>query len=456
MSGENGLGAGAAVLNQGTQDAINGANVPPANRQGEQRSIADQLRGEASRGLASVDDYLRMADAYDKRVGDVIASRRTATTEDDEKAKASLDNFIKIQESFLAGQQAARDSLTRPIIINNGFQPGDMGYNSYGLANGFMPMGAYNPFTPAGAPMMPQQMAGPQLRAKPDGSFEIVGPDGSIVHNYTNAELSGQLTPQEIAQFGLSPAQQESIKQFEEQREKARKEIEKAVSDLQGANASNLSDEQKQALLKQASDAQVRYNEATKQLNSIQGVNPNRLASFSLDNARDQREHAQSSEAQNIKFYQDWLKDEREFNQKRVQEYERMQRDLHQGDHEMLRRVAQRQMEQDIRNNAGWVRTYQQGYLQMNRAQINSFIGWDRANQRLYTDQGREGIRQQRGIFDTVLGGLLEPVANAGGAWLSGLFGSRFMPRWAFRQNQQINRDNARNNRGGSGNASFG
>lgn len=433
------MGDGVQTGLQAGQEEAKSSSVGPGIDRVREQFNARPEGGVVVSGF-NADAFIRSAELERQARYQRADLKGKAAKTSDESELAMLNEQIEAQENFIRDMNALQDGINASAAAYNefllktpasGFVPGSLGYDSYGFA--IMPSGPFSYFTPAGAPMMPEQMPSPQLREN-NGSFEIVGPDGSIIHTYANAELLGQLTPQQRAQFELTQDQRESIKQFEQQREKARKEIEEVTKKLQGANASNLSEEQKKALLKQASDAQKRYNEATKELNSIQGVKLDRLGSFTLENAKDQREHAQRSEAQLIKFYQDWLKDEREFNQKRVQEFERMQRDLFKGDHEMLRRVAQRQMEQDIRNNAGWVRTYQQIYSQWQRAQIQNWTDEQRF--------ARNEIAQDNRVFrKNFLGNALGAASRILiGGLFSRITGSLFGDDILRAQNRDYNR----------------
>lgn len=409
MGDENGLGAGAAVLDRSTQDTINGAKAPPTNRQGEQRSLADQLRGGATESSFNLDQWMKAAQAkFDTtkamHAEDAKDGKIDGAVNGDTKA---LDAHRQLIEDINRGMDLlAEDSKNRnearlkpqPIIIN-GMQPGDMGYNSYGLANGFNPMGAYNPFTPMGAPMMP---TAPQMRVKQDGSgVEIVAPDGSVVHTYASSELVAQGKGQD-----LSEADRKKIGDLTKQAELARAEVEKAKFEL--VYNSSLTDTQKQQKVKTVIDNEAKSRAAHSEINSIMGIST--PLPGNIDQGRMNSEPA--------RFMHEWLKDEREFVQRRIKEHEKVQLKLYQGDHEMLRRVAQRQMEQDIKNNAGWVRTYQQIYQQQQRAQIQDWTAEQRW-QRNEITQNNKLVRRSlwQNIFEsasqTFVGGLFSRLTGS-------------------------------------------
>ncbi|GEM_PF-4057477 len=392
MSGENGLGTGAAVLDRGTQGAIEGASVPPANRPNEQRTIADQLRGGATESSFNLDQWMSAAQAkFDTtkamHAEDAKDGKIDGAVNGDAKALDGHRQFIA--DANRGMDLLAEDSRTRnearlnpqPIIIN-GMQPGDMGYNSYGLANGFMPMGPYNPFTPMGAPMMPPQMSAPQMRVKADGSgVEIVAPDGSVVHTYQARELAaGQ---QQQAQ-NLTEAEQRRVAELTRQAELAKAEVQKAQLALM---TQELSEADKQKHAQTAIEQMAKVNAAHAEINVIMKVNTS--SQFFGSAPADTQVDADRVMRDNGRFIQDWLKDEREFNQRRIQEHERVRLDLYQGDHEMLRRVAQRQMEQDIKNNAGWVRVYQNIYQQQERAMTQNWTAEQRWQRNEMTQDNR-------------------------------------------------------------------
>lgn len=436
MSGENGLGTGAAALGQGTQDTINGANVPPANRPNEQRTIADQLRGGAAENSFNLDQWMRAAQVeFDTtkamHAEDAKDGKIDGAVNGDAKALDAHRNLIARANQgmdLLAEDSRSRNEARlnpQPIIIN-GMQPGDLGYNSYGLANGFMPMGPYNQFTPMGAPMMPPQMSAPQMKVKADGSgVEIIAPDGSVVHTYQTRELAGG---QQQAQ-NLTEAEQKRVAELARQAELAKAEVQKAQLALM---TKELSEAEKQKQAKIAIDEMAKANAAHAEINVIMKVNTS--SQFLGTSPSDTQVDADRVMRDNGRFIQDWLKDEREFNQKRIQEHERVSLDLYQGDHEMLRRVAQRQMEQDIRNNAGWVRVYQRAYAQQEQAYTRD---WSREQDW----QRREMTQDNRMIRKSFWENILEAGSNVlAGGFFSRLTGSLFGDNILRAQNRNYDR----------------